>query len=211
MSGKPFLRSSSNVETPILPQPAFPAATKFKNPIKEFTKVQKNPTTFTPRHDPTAENALVMPRPKSSQGKPVVDVVVDPYLSQKLRPHQREGVKFLYECIMGMKEYDGRGAVLADEMGLGKTLQTIALLWTLLKQNPFPNQGPIIKRALINWKREFRKWLGNERLGIFAADLKANVNDFKIGRIYQVMIIGYEKVCRECTSLTYSFVLFRMT
>jgi DNA repair and recombination protein RAD54B len=54
-----------------------------------------------------------------------VDVVVDPYIVQHLRPHQREGVEFLYQCVMGMKPFEGRGAILADEMGLGKTLQTM--------------------------------------------------------------------------------------
>jgi DNA repair and recombination protein RAD54B len=55
----------------------------------------------------------------------MVDVVVDPYLSQHLRPHQREGVEFLYQCVMGMRPFEGRGSILADEMGLGKTLQTM--------------------------------------------------------------------------------------
>ena len=44
---------------------------------------------------------------------PCVDVVVDPRLSKHLRPHQREGVIFLYECIMQMKDYTGQGAILA--------------------------------------------------------------------------------------------------
>jgi DNA repair and recombination protein RAD54B len=61
-----------------------------------------------------------------------IDVVLDPILSRQLRPHQKEGVRFLYECIMGIKEFNGRGAILADEMGLGKTLTVIALIWTLL-------------------------------------------------------------------------------
>lgn len=26
------------------------------------------------------------------------------------------GVKFMYECIMGMGEHDGQGCILADEM-----------------------------------------------------------------------------------------------
>ena len=43
----------------------------------------------------------------------VIDVVVDPYLSIHLRPHQREGVNFLYECVMGFRNYGGLGAILA--------------------------------------------------------------------------------------------------
>lgn len=60
-----------------------------------------------------------------------MDVVVDPHLSKRLREHQVEGVKFLYEvceallpvdsspnrvqCVMGMRG-EGQGAILADEM-----------------------------------------------------------------------------------------------
>ena len=43
----------------------------------------------------------------------VIDVVVDPYLSYHLRPHQREGVTFLYECVMGYRNFGGYGAILA--------------------------------------------------------------------------------------------------
>jgi len=46
-------------------------------------------------------------------GLPVVDVVVDPHLSIHLRPHQRDGIIFLYECVMAMKPYRGCGAILA--------------------------------------------------------------------------------------------------
>ena len=49
---------------------------------------------------------------------------------------------------MGMK-HEGQGAILADEMGLGKTIQSIALVYTLLKQNMFVGAGPAINRALI--------------------------------------------------------------
>lgn len=34
---------------------------------------------------------------------------------------QREGVKFMYKCVMGLKDYKGQGCILADDMGLGKT------------------------------------------------------------------------------------------
>lgn len=41
-------------------------------------------------------------------------VFVPPVLAKWLRPHQREGVQFLYECVMGLKDYPGRGCILAD-------------------------------------------------------------------------------------------------
>ena len=49
----------------------------------------------------------------NQSGLQLVDVVVDPYLSIHLRPHQREGVKFLYECVMGYRNFAGQGAILA--------------------------------------------------------------------------------------------------
>lgn len=178
--------------------------TAFKAPLLE-NNVQAQPKDVAvpiPRHDVNADGALIMKRPRHvPKGKQVVDVVVDPLLTRSLRQHQREGVAFLYECVMGMKGHCGEGAVLADEMGLGKTLQTIALLWTLLKQNPIYEEGPAIKKALIvcpvtlieNWRHEFRKWLGNERVGVYVVEnSKQRLTDFTRGRAYSIMIIGYE-------------------
>ncbi|KAL8720907.1 MAG: hypothetical protein Q9225_002293 [Loekoesia sp. 1 TL-2023] len=150
-----------------------------------------------PRHNPHAPDALVMKRPSDAD----VDVVVDPLLASKLREHQKEGVKFLYECVMGLRDHNGRGAILADEMGLGKTLQTITLLWTLLKQSPNGN-GSAIKKALIicpaslinNWRKEFRKWLGLDRIGVLVADTKSRLSDFTHGKSYSIMIVSYEKL-----------------
>ncbi|EDN97696.1 hypothetical protein SS1G_12550 [Sclerotinia sclerotiorum 1980 UF-70] len=182
---------------------------QFKNPLLATTVMPQNKNGLpTPRHDPSVPGAIVMQRPNPkhlAKGKDVVDVVVDPFLGRHLRDHQKEGVKFLYECVMGYRSFNGQGAILADEMGLGKTLQTIALLWTLLKQNPeHPNEGGVIKKALIvcpvtliaNWKAEFNKWLGNERIGVFVADGSKNIRltDFTHGKSYSVMIIGYEKL-----------------
>ncbi|KAK6346262.1 helicase [Orbilia blumenaviensis] len=207
MAGKPFLKSKgSQVDAaPTINPVEFHAKNVFKPPLLSGTTITKvNPQKPAARFDPTAEGALVMKRPdvSSSKNKVVVDVVVDPILSRHLRPHQREGVAFLYEAVMGLRPYEGRGAILADEMGLGKTLQTIALLWTLLKQNPIHNQGPVIKKAMIvcpvtlinNWRREFKKWLGNERIHVFVADGKSNVRDFTHGPVYNVMIVGYERL-----------------
>ncbi len=159
----------------------------------------------TPRHDPKQPGALVMRRPKSAPlkgGKRLVDVVVDPVLCQHLRPHQREGVAFLYDCVMGERSWVGQGAILADEMGLGKTLQAIALLWTLLKQNPVYGDAPVIQKAMIvcpatlvaNWRREFMKWLGRERIGVLVADGTKRLTDFTHGKAYSVLVIGYERL-----------------
>ncbi|KAI1924216.1 helicase [Ophidiomyces ophidiicola] len=177
----------------------------FKPPLKEDTVIpSKSSNTVTPRHDPGQQGAIIMKRPSSiPAGKQVVDVVVDPLLGKHLRQHQREGVKFLYECVMGMRPFNGEGAILADDMGLGKTLQTIALLWTLMKQNPIYEAAPVVKKALIvcpvtlikNWQKEFKKWLGNDRLGVFIADGKhMRLTDFTMGMSYNVMIIGYERL-----------------
>ncbi|KAH0555714.1 hypothetical protein GP486_006342 [Trichoglossum hirsutum] len=178
---------------------------RFKNPLlSKAVLPKKEDGEPLPRHDPHQNGALVMKRPTNiPKNQRTVDVVVDPILGRHLREHQKEGVKFMYECVMGMRSFDGRGAILADEMGLGKTLQTITLLWTLLKQNPIYEAQPIIKKALIvcpvtlikNWRKEFRKWLGNERIGVFLVDdKKANLRDFTMGKSYSVMIIGYEKL-----------------
>ncbi len=91
---------------------------QFKNPLINSTVLPKQDGKEpTPRHDPKGDGALVMQRPKAvSTGNQIVDVVIDPLLGKHLREHQREGVKFMYECVMGMRSFDGQGVLLADEM-----------------------------------------------------------------------------------------------
>ncbi|VDD95364.1 unnamed protein product [Enterobius vermicularis] len=125
--------------------------------------------------DPYAEGALVLYTPrelsahealKLDESKKEVHVVVDPVLSSILRPHQREGVKFMFDCVMGTRIPFSNGCIMADEMGLGKTLQCITLMWTLLRQGP--DAKPTISLAVIvcpsslvkNWDKEINKWLG---------------------------------------------------
>lgn len=46
-----------------------------------------------------------------------------------------------------------------------------------------------------NWRKEFRKWLGPDRLGVYVFDdSKKRITDFTKGRQYSVMIVGYEKL-----------------
>ncbi|PHZ14504.1 SNF2 family N-terminal domain-containing protein [Rhizopus microsporus ATCC 52813] len=109
--------------------------------------------------------------------KKIGHVVVDPTLGRVLRPHQVEGVKFLYRCTTGKVYPEAFGCIMADEMGLGKTLQCIALVWTLLQQSEEIGK-PTINKAIItcpsslvkNWANEFVKWLGETRVRPLVVD-----------------------------------------
>ncbi|KAL8181921.1 UNVERIFIED_CONTAM: DNA repair and recombination protein rad54b [Gekko kuhli] len=179
----------------------------FCNPLKNGCKTSSQGNVL----KGSQNYCLVMPRPALNHQKlfnkvdlPIVDVVVDPHIVNHLRPHQREGVIFLYECMMGMRVNGRFGAILADEMGLGKTLQCISLTWTLLRQGPYGCK-PVIKRVLIvtpgslvkNWGKEFQKWLGNERIKVFLVDQDHKVEEFISSPLYPVLVISYEMLLRS--------------
>ncbi|KAF2495684.1 helicase swr1 [Lophium mytilinum] len=118
---------------------------------------------------------------KKVDDRPRVPVVIDPKLAKVLRPHQIEGVKFLYRCTTGLIDPNAEGCIMADEMGLGKTLQCIALMWTLLKQSPEAGKPTIQKCVIVcpsslvrNWANELVKWLGPDAITPFAIDGKAS-------------------------------------
>ncbi|XP_050024502.2 DNA repair and recombination protein RAD54B-like [Dermacentor andersoni] len=161
-------------------------------------------------------DSLVMPRPNSihqwdhnKKNLPVTDVVVEDSLARCLRPHQREGLVFLYECITQMRAFDGCGAILADEMGLGKTLQCIALIWTLLRQGPYGGQPFLYKVIIVtpsslvkNWVKEFKKWLQNRNLRVYHVDQNNKIDVFlSQPSTYPVLILSYEMYMRVSNSL----------
>ncbi|OEU22565.1 SNF2_N-domain-containing protein, partial [Fragilariopsis cylindrus CCMP1102] len=76
-------------------------------------------------------------------------------LNRYLIPFQKEGIKFLYECLSRKS-----GAILGDEMGCGKTVQIIGLLCALfnktgtkkdLQDIPICN-GEIVGENIDEWK-----------------------------------------------------------
>uniref|UniRef100_A0A224X7V6 DNA repair and recombination protein RAD54-like n=1 Tax=Panstrongylus lignarius TaxID=156445 RepID=A0A224X7V6_9HEMI len=170
-----------------------------------------------PLHDPQAPNALVLYVPPQlsahdqlhlDKEKQLVHIVVDPVLGDILRPHQREGVKFMYECVTGQRIEGAYGCIMADEMGLGKTLQCITLMWTLLRQSP--EAKATIDKAIIvapsslvkNWANEIKKWLSG-RVNTVAVEgggtqlVEEQVRNFMTapsGRrnTHPVLIISYE-------------------
>lgn len=171
---------------------------------KRKTAPSKSPEPGAPAHDPELESGFVLPSPSGA----ISPVVVDERLSSKLRPHQRDGVVFLYRCIMGFNPI-GNGSLLADEMGLGKTFMTISIIFTLLKQSPFSAKTPLAKKILIvcpvtlitNWRKEIDKWVGKNQVSVLAINgsqtsvrEKSDVLSFGKTRVYQVLILGYEKV-----------------
>ncbi|KAJ8916525.1 hypothetical protein NQ315_000167 [Exocentrus adspersus] len=163
-------------------------------------------------YDPNMPNALVLYTPPEvsehdklkSDGIKLVHVVVDPLLGNILRPHQREGVKFMYDCVTSVQIPGSYGCIMADEMGLGKTLQCITLLWTLVRQGP--EAKPTINKAIIvcpsslvkNWSNEIHKWLGGRLQSMImdgGADIKKRLAQFMQGQgrtAIPVLIISYE-------------------
>ncbi|RMZ81328.1 hypothetical protein DV738_g2303, partial [Chaetothyriales sp. CBS 135597] len=141
--------------------------------------------------------------------RPKVPVVIDPKLAKVLRPHQVEGVKFLYRCTTGMIEERAKGCIMADEMGLGKTLQCIALMWTLLKQSPMAGKGTIQKCVIAcpaslvkNWANELVKWLGPNAINPFAVDGKATKEELT-SQLKQWAIVSGRQVTRPVLIVSY--------
>lgn len=159
-------------------------------------------------YNPDAPNAVVLLRQLKLKSETTVPIVLDPYIAKRMRPHQRDGIKFLFDCTAGrsiMDEDGWEGAILADEMGLGKSLQAIALIWTLVKQGP--SGRPLAKKAIIvcpaslvrNWVNEVCKWLGRERLdpvaiesGVSSYGSKESLQAFCKGDKHRLLIISYE-------------------
>ena len=88
-------------------------------------------------------------------------------LAKELKPHQWEGVRFMWENLVDVFfDFEGGqqpGCVLAHSMGLGKTLQVLALLHTLLRHEPGTRVLVLApKNVLANWVAEFEKWLPTE-------------------------------------------------
>ena len=113
----------------------------------------------------------------------------------------------MYQCVLGFYVDQSEGVILADDMGLGKTLQSIALIYVLSKQGP--QNKPVLKRTLIltnnslvdNWKKEFSKWLGEERLKVMVAKGQSGVSEYlktvKTKTQVDVVIMSYETFVKQ--------------
>ncbi|GFE54139.1 SWI2 SNF2-containing RAD54 [Babesia ovis] len=179
---------------------------KIRNLGRPFIPSTAEVGIITPTEEPVAgippPNPLVLyTSPEDADVK--VTIQVDPMLSGFLRDHQRQGVQFVFDCLMGLKEYNGQGCILADDMGLGKTLQSITVMWTLLNQGM--NGRPAARKCAIvcpaslvnNWESEINKWLkGKCHCTAVAEGVKEKVvskfTGFKYDRRSNVLISSYE-------------------
>ena len=134
----------------------------------------------------------------------------------RLRPHQREGLQFLWREITADNE-DLQGCLLAQTMGLGKTMQVIALMVALSEASRSSNrniyqQVPHTLResrtlvlcppALVeNWWDEFTLWVpqpSSENIGEVRKVCSTMLMTERLDQIYTwreeggVILIGFE-------------------
>ncbi|XP_076381425.1 uncharacterized protein LOC117226320 isoform X1 [Megalopta genalis] len=134
-------------------------------------------------------------------------VSVHPNIVKRLKPHQAEGIKFMwdacFESLERIKSSSGSGCIIAHCMGLGKSLQVIALLHTLLNHEETGiNRITIVcpLSTVLNWYNEFNLWLeGIEDHNIEVYELtklKKNIErKYQLQSWYRtggVLLIGYE-------------------
>ncbi|KAL4892675.1 vacuolar protein 14 C-terminal Fig4p binding-domain-containing protein [Aspergillus ambiguus] len=182
------------------------------NYAEESTKEEEQPLENKPKLDePLVHKSLadILGLKKKVDDRPKVPVVIDPRLAKVLRPHQVEGVKFLYRCTTGMVDKNAHGCIMADGMGLGKTLQCISLMWTLLKQSPEAGKTTIQKCIIAcpsslvgNWANELGKWLGKDAITPFAVDGKATKTELTT-QIKQWAIASGRSVVRPVLIVSY--------
>lgn len=110
-------------------------------------------------------NTLVLDIDKKSG----TEIVVDSKIVSQLKPHQKEGLQFLFKsCYNDLNESNVNdemvhGCILAHCMGLGKTFQVIALLHTVIHYPQLKTERILVlcpKSTILNWQAEVDKWLG---------------------------------------------------
>ncbi|KAL5280982.1 ATRX.2 family protein [Megaselia abdita] len=166
---------------------------------KVINKVMIKDKTFEP------EKELIL----DFDNKEKIFIKVDRRLVDVLKNHQKDGIKFMYDCCYGtvnqMHKFSGSGCILAHCMGLGKTLQLIALINTLISYPNLKTKKILVlcpKSTVLNWTDEIANWLGPQSaLKVFIVGENSKILDkLKVldswGKAAEkkagILILGYE-------------------
>ncbi|XP_047462264.1 transcriptional regulator ATRX-like isoform X2 [Mugil cephalus] len=136
-------------------------------------------------------------------------------LVTKLKPHQVDGVQFIWDsCCESVKKANsspGSGCILAHCMGLGKTLQVVAFLHTVLLSTNLRFKTALVVcplNTILNWLSEFKKWqssMGEDK--VMVTELTSIRHPHERLRALQrwqkfggVMLMGYEmyRILSQC-------------
>lgn len=96
--------------------------------------------------------------------------------------------------------------LIQTDMGLGKTLQSVTLIYTLLKTSVSARGDPTAKRVIVicpcslvkNWANEFVKWLGPNGVKVLALaegdrkSIQRDIDSFVRTKIHNILVVSYE-------------------
>jgi transcriptional regulator ATRX len=100
-----------------------------------------------------ANRRLILELDKTTN-EPLIEVAPD--LVKQLKPHQCDGVRFLWNNVfesieaIQKKKHTGNGCILAHCMGLGKTLQIISFIHTVFNYDKITNVKTCLVLCPIN-------------------------------------------------------------
>ncbi|KAJ4424987.1 hypothetical protein N0V82_000269 [Gnomoniopsis sp. IMI 355080] len=139
-------------------------------------------------------------------------ICVHPHIAYRIRPHQLEGVRFMWDEIT---KDTHKGCLLAHTMGLGKTMQTITLLSALAEaatseddtvSSQIPEHLKAMKvvilcpvNVLSNWVEELYNWTPPHLLGPFHK-LDSTLRGYERSQVVEewateagssVLVVGY--------------------
>lgn len=137
--------------------------------LTETAEKQLNSTTTENRRDMDKELTKIVKRTKQHElSSDIVNISrrngVDPVyftskMSEKLMPHQKDGVRFMWNVAHEMPT-DQAGGILTHSMGLGKTIQVIAFSTLSIENKRIKNMVIVCPSATMKsvWYSEFKQW-----------------------------------------------------
>ncbi|XP_062549054.1 transcriptional regulator ATRX-like [Armigeres subalbatus] len=181
--------------------------------VSRLKKKNENLKKFLPSFQPGPEESNLVLDYDAKMGRAIC---VHPDILKLLKPHQKEGVRFMYDNTYGSVEYinknPGSGCILAHCMGLGKTLQLITLLHTVMRYPQLKTKRVLVicpKSTVMNWSDEIQHWLGSlksgPRLKVFYFPDNSDVND-KL----KVLSDWYSSTANRCGCMLIGYEAFRI-